>query len=123
MRTVIAIFLLFLFTAQTELGQLFRLPFAVQHYVTHQQQNQELSLLEFLQEHYNAQHEDADAAEDRQLPFKNYNPQTITEIYVKATQPENFLLPVKMFQKPFTPFVKSGLCQRSFAIFHPPQAV
>lgn len=115
--------LLLLFTAQTEWGQLFRLPFAVQHFMGHQQENRGLSLKAFLLEHYSSNHQDGDMAADRQLPFKSYNSEALSLIYVPAAPAEAALPPLPTSQKPFALFTGQGICQRSFAIFHPPQAV
>ena len=123
MRSVIAILLLSLFTAQTELGQLYRLPYAVQHYATHRQEAKGMTLLQFLLEHYNNQHQDDDMAADKQLPFNNFNPLSITSIYMPAAPTDVAFQPLQIFQKPFTPFIKKKLSQHSFAIFHPPQNV
>ena len=123
MRSVTAILLLLLFTAHNELGQLFRLPFFVQHYISHKQQNGNLSLIDFLQEHYNAQHVDDDVATDRQLPFNHYNSQTLTLIYLPTAPLELIVLPQKMFQNPFNLLTQFPLSQRQFSIFHPPQTV
>ena len=123
MRKTIAILLLLLFTAQTEWGQLFRLPFAVQHFIKHQQKNNGLSLKYFLLEHYNTNHQDDDRAADRQLPFNNYNSQIISLVYVPAMPPEASFIPAPTSQKPFTIFTVNEPCRRSFSIFHPPQYV
>ena len=123
MRTLTAILLLLLFTAQTELGQLLRLPFAVQHYIAHREENKGLTLVDFLKEHYNAHHDDGDMTADKQLPFNNYNSEILTLVYVPTAPPETALQPAPMSQKPFTFFTGAPLCARSFAIFHPPQTV
>lgn len=123
MRKTLTIFLLLLFTAQTEMGQLYRLPFAVQHYFNHSQENNSLTLAAFLLEHYQVQHQDSDSAADNQLPFKSYNSEILSLIYVPATSPKVALHNNQMFQKPFVLYVRSPLCQRSFTIFHPPQAI
>ena len=123
MRSLIAILLLLLFTSQTELGQFFRLPFAVQHYLGHRQEKESLSLLDFLAEHYNNSHNDEDWASDSQLPFKSYNSEMLSLVYVPAAPADASLQPVQTSQKPFTLFVKKEPCRRSFSIFHPPQAM
>ncbi|RYF89836.1 MAG: hypothetical protein EOO03_05055, partial [Chitinophagaceae bacterium] len=54
---------------QTPAGQLLKIPNLIAHFVKHQQEVG-TSLPGFLQEHYTIPHQDDDAAEDQQLPFK-----------------------------------------------------
>jgi len=55
---------------QTPFGQLLKMPLLVEHYLKHQK-HEGTSLQGFLEEHYSANHNDADLPEDEQLPFKN----------------------------------------------------
>ncbi|HET9744643.1 MAG TPA: hypothetical protein VFP97_02955, partial [Chitinophagaceae bacterium] len=69
MRTVATIFLLVLMVSiQTPIGQLFKLPLLIEHFIKHQKRNG-VSLIDFLEEHYSSGHNDADLPEDEQLPF------------------------------------------------------
>jgi hypothetical protein len=66
-----AIFLLVLMVSiQTPLGQVFKFPLLVEHFLKHQKQGS-ASLIDFIQDHYTSGHRDADWPEDEQLPFKN----------------------------------------------------
>lgn len=72
MRTATTIFLLVLLVSvQTPVGQLFKLPNLIEHFMKHQKQDG-VSLITFLQDHYTPDHNDADLPEDEQLPFKNF---------------------------------------------------
>ena len=71
MRTVAAIFfLLLLVSIQTPIGQLFKLSLLIEHFVKHQKADG-ISLINFLEDHYTADHNDADLPEDEELPFKS----------------------------------------------------
>ena len=70
MKAVAVIFLVTLMSStQTPVGQLFKLPLLIEHFIKHQNQKS-LSLLAFLEEHYISEHRDADMPEDERLPFK-----------------------------------------------------
>ena len=58
----------------TELHQLVKLPVLVEHFNEHKQKNNDLSLIQFLSNHY-AQEDDHDGDEDREmnLPFKSHD--------------------------------------------------
>lgn len=59
----------------TQLGELIKLPLLVEHYMEHKQQNSNLTILNFLHIHYQAQHVfDADYDKDMKLPFKSHTP-------------------------------------------------
>lgn len=76
MRTFTVISLLVLMVSiQTPVGQLFKLPLLIEHFIEHQKQ-EGLSLFAFLYEHYSKVHNDADLP-DGQLPFKNITFYTI----------------------------------------------
>jgi hypothetical protein len=57
---------------QTELGQVFKLPVLVHHYLEHQEMDNEMSLADFLSQHYSGdiQHPDDIHGDHAQLPFK-----------------------------------------------------
>ena len=59
---------------QTPLNQLSKLPKLFSHYQEHHQSNETCSFLDFMIEHYvQTNKHDDDAAQDRQLPFKNFD--------------------------------------------------
>lgn len=58
--------------SSTELRQLLKFPLLVQHFAEHRQQNNALSLIDFLAMHYNDENTiDLDYSKDQQLPFKS----------------------------------------------------
>ncbi len=60
--------------ATTELYQLLKLPFLVEHFMEHKEQNKHITLLDFLYLHYaNGNVKDADYEKDMKLPFKTQN--------------------------------------------------
>jgi hypothetical protein len=69
MKTVASILLIVFLSAQTPLGQVFKLPVLIEHFYQHQKQS-DISLFSFILDHYSHEHHDADQSEDQQLPFK-----------------------------------------------------
>lgn len=70
MRAFVTICLLVVMVSiQTPVGQLFKLPLLIEHFIKHQTQ-EGVSLFAFLHDHYSAVHNDAELP-DEQLPFKN----------------------------------------------------
>jgi len=61
--------LILMVSIQTPIGQLFKLPLLVEHFVKHQEQDG-VSFFGFLADHYATDHNDRDFPEDEQLPFK-----------------------------------------------------
>ena len=72
MNKLIALFFLFgYFFASTEAKQLFKIPVIFQHFAEHLQENNHLSLLDFLDMHYmHGSPYDQDYDRDMKLPFK-----------------------------------------------------
>ena len=122
MKKAAALFLLVLLvSAQTPLGQLFKIPVLVEHFIKHQQRDGD-TLLGFLTEHYATEHDDADLPEDEQLPFKNSTlcntGSAIVTPFFQAN--ELALLPVRqkiVFPGNYTPQPHLS------SIFHPPRAL
>jgi hypothetical protein len=57
----------------TEFHQLLKLPFMVEHFIEHKQQNSKISFVDFLTKHYVSNNLiDDDYEKDMQLPFKSY---------------------------------------------------
>jgi len=70
--------------ATTELYQLLKLPFLVEHFIEHKELNKDITLMQFLYLHYAyGDVKDADYKEDMKLPFKSHN-NTITTHLVDA---------------------------------------
>lgn len=123
MRRLATIFLLVVFSSSfTELGQLWKLPFLVQHFYTHQQQ-EGATMSHFIREHYGNDHQDGDRDQDRQLPFKTpINSLTVNALpgiakieIEQAAAPE-----APLFIPLHTSFVPSLYARQ---IFHPPRTV
>lgn len=72
MKKIISILFLSVYLlSATEIGQLLKLPELVSHYAEHKEQNQQMSIWDFLYMHYiNDFKKDADYAKDMKLPFK-----------------------------------------------------
>ena len=89
----------------TELHQLMKLPFMVEHYFEHKNKNNSLTFFEFLIRHYsNVTVLDEDYSKDMKLPFKSN--QGCTDITIKApvANPFNTVLlkPINIGSKTFT---------------------
>lgn len=70
-KPIAILFLSIYLLATTEAQQLFKLPVVFQHFVEHQQEDNSISFLEFLDMHYmHGSPKDADYDRDMQLPFK-----------------------------------------------------
>lgn len=100
MKKLLAILILGVYLlSSTELYQLMKLPFLVEHFITHKEKNKDLSFYNFLSMHYdNEDVNDGDQDQDRKLPFKShqnftlstnftFNPCTIT-----CEIPKSFIL-------------------------------
>jgi len=62
------------FFSTTELHQLLKLPFLVEHFVEHKEQNNQMTLWQFLCLHYaQDDQKDGDYDKDRKLPFKSHD--------------------------------------------------
>jgi hypothetical protein len=65
-------------TTQTELGQLFKLPVLIHHYMEHVDMDGDKSFMEFMKEHYvgNIEHADDIHNDHESLPFKTLDVNT-----------------------------------------------
>ena len=121
MRNAASIFLLVVMVStQTPIGQLYKLPLLIQHFIKHQKQDG-VSFVAFLDNHYSANHNDADLPEDQQLPFKTFTLSNtgfaimtpVIQTTVVVPLPADKLI---MFRGIYVP-------QRHLAsIFHPPRS-
>lgn len=77
MKKVIAIFFIFSFLiASTALGEVFKLPSLIHHYIEHSQEDNDHSIFDFIVEHYgeDINHHHHDNHNDHEkLPFKTTN--------------------------------------------------
>jgi hypothetical protein len=104
---------------QTPVGQLFKIPVLIEHFLKHQQQNG-VSLIGFLQDHYRSDHKDADLPEDEQLPFKQITFNALGYAIVPSVIKTNEVISlpadrVVTFPQIYTPQQHLG------SIFHPPR--
>lgn len=91
MKKAIAILLLttYLFST-TELSQLLKLPVLVSHFTEHKEQNKDLTLWQFLYNHYAfGDVKDADYEKDSKLPFKTMEN---LSIQISIAEPPSFIL-------------------------------
>jgi len=104
---------------QTPLGQLFKLPLLVEHYIKHQKQDG-VSLVGFLEGHYASNHQDEDLPEDEQLPFKNVLLYSIGYAILTPLVPVTVFAPLPTEKK--IDFAHTYSPQQHLAcIFHPPK--
>ena len=120
MKNAVTIFLLVLMVSiQTPLGQVFKLPLLVEHYLKHQKQNGD-SLINFLENHYESNHRDADFPEDEQLPFKNIMFYNIGYAILNPVVHANVVASLPAGKK--VVFSDNYILQQHLAsIFHPPR--
>ena len=108
----------------TEIHQLFKLPFLIQHYLHHRNEDSSMSIVNFLKIHYSdGQHpNDNDDNEDNELPFKSVGDVSHIDIPVlekRITAYSN----IYQREKPISYYPEGIPAHRSFSIFHPPRAV
>ena len=104
---------------QTPLGQLFKLPLLVEHYIIHQKQDS-VSLFTFLIDHYSTNNNDRDLPEDEQLPFKNITCYSIGYAIVTSVIQTNILAPLPAEEEIVFSDIYSPQ-QHLAGIFHPPR--
>lgn len=124
MRKAFTIFFLLLFVlAQTELHQLLKLPVLVEHFVEHRQVNPNITLLDFLKEHYQGHTVvDNDYQRDMQLPFKTAD--CLTAISFVFEAPFSIVLPAQVAEIKKEYNLHTGTFASSLAldnIFQPPR--
>lgn len=80
MKKLLAICFLTIYIASaTEIAQLLRFPLLIEHYFEHKAKNPAMSVVDFLEIHYNGDHlenhpHDDDYEEDQKLPFMMHTP-------------------------------------------------
>jgi len=121
-KVIIIIMSALLLNGSTEIHQLWKLPFLVQHYLHHQKEDSSLSFIAFLKIHYiDRDHpNDNDDKEDNELPFKSVGniSHIDTPIIAKNFKAaEDNYLP----NKPSSYYPEGNPNHRSFGIFHPPR--
>ena len=120
MKIIVAIFFCVLITVnKTPLVQLLKLPLLVEHFNKHNNREQ-VSILEFLEEHYTAGHSDEDQSEDNTLPYKSGftfdNGQALMDTTVGIDFSYCYNVPAQtILPKLFLPQ------HQLFSVFHPPR--
>ena len=121
MKAGVTIFLLVLLVSiQTPVGQLFKLPALIEHFIKHQKENG-VSLVDFIQDHYASDHNDSDLPDDERLPFKNMTFYTIGYAIVPGLIfKKSVFFPLLPDKKVIFPEVYTA--HKHFgSIFHPPR--
>jgi hypothetical protein len=106
----------------TEIHQLLKFPFLIQHYLQHRKKDSVLSIIEFLRTHYTGKDHpnDNDDNEDNRLPFKSTGDisHTDTPMIEKKIDTSE----ISYLQEPPTAYYSEGILNhRSLSIFHPPR--
>ena len=111
-----------LLNVSTEIHQLWKLPFLIQHYLHHQEEDRSLSFITFLKIHYTDKDHpnDNDDKEDNELPFKSVGniSHIDTPLIVKNFNPTGDYY---LADKPSSYYPEGILNHRSLSIFHPPR--
>jgi hypothetical protein len=95
-RVLTLIMLSAVILTQTEVYQLFKLAALADHFSEHERRNPEISIGEFLVEHYlQCEHNDSDRKSDEELPFKNSQSglNTAPAVIAYHSTEYNFFLP------------------------------
>lgn len=99
MKKIVSIFFvtLFLFST-TELAELFRIPALLVHFVEHKEESPDISLIDFLELHYNLQladhHHEKGSDDHKNLPFNG--PHVSMTVFVST---HSFVLKLKNIQE------------------------
>jgi hypothetical protein len=119
------IFIAVFFVSTTSLGQLFKLPVLVIHFMEHQERDRSVDLLDFLSMHYWGQDiDDNDQDRDLQLPFKTVEQHTIAQVIV--THPYQIIIekPTVLANTSQPVFSETDLNNPALAaLFRPPRIV
>ena len=113
------LFLVLMVSIQTPVGQLFKLPVLIEHYLKHQK-DEDVSLLGFLANHYTTDHNDADLPEDKQLPFKSFTFYSLGNAIVTPVIQSAVFTVLPAGKKVFFPYTYTQQ-QHLTNIFHPPR--
>lgn len=125
-KSLSILILCFYVLSGTECYQLLKIGFLVQHYQAQKQYSHKASFVEFLMQHYSAEHDDdGDSQEDMKLPFKACmhdfsSNQIIVQsiIHFRFNSPFMFYIPIKY--KNAETFLKSSYLAM---IWQPPRGV
>ncbi|WP_395047843.1 hypothetical protein [Flavobacterium sp.] len=128
MKKIVSILFLFTFLcANTEIGQLLKLPNLIEHFIEHHDHKDEksISFLDFVKSHYNdnQKHTDTDKHDEHQnLPFKTISGSASNIIAFENQTEIIFHNPVSISINIVTPFSKQFYTSDVFAcIWLPPK--
>lgn len=126
MRRLAAILLLTSYMlSATELYEFVKLPMLVKHYIEHKEENQHMTLLEFLATHY--AHDtivDKDFKDDMKLPFKSCDHATLMNVPVVLNQQESqIVIKFSEYSQDKSPVIPSLSYNDAYlsAIWQPPR--
>lgn len=123
-KKLLAIFFLsgYLFLT-TELSQLLKLPVLIEHFAEHQEQDRNMSFIDFLVHHYGGHEKDADYETDMKLPFmKNLSVPYLYPISAPGNLVPVFKPVYFAVAKPFFSYKDKGLIAAYLsAIWQPPK--
>lgn len=128
MKKRIAISFLFIFLcANTELGQLLKLPSLIEHFFDHHKHEDDhaISFIDFVKSHYNENHKHTDTDqhdEHQNLPFKTINTNINTVIAFENQPIISFIKPISIVINNTVPYHKKFYTSDVFAcIWLPPK--
>lgn len=128
MKKIIAISFLFIFLcANTEIGQLLKLPNLIEHFIEHHKHKDEhnISFLDFVKSHYNDNHKHSDTDqhdEHQNLPFKTINTNVNTILAFENQPVISFGKPISFVVNNTVPFHKEFYTSAVFvSIWLPPK--
>lgn len=111
-------------TGNTEVGQIFRIPELISHYLQHHRQNSDISFFTFIAMHYGG--DDGTTADDEydgKLPCHNLRSNTLSLLFspmIKELAPQQ---QVSGFRPEFTSRTVRGISSQHVSrIFQPPRA-
>ncbi|MDO5615118.1 MAG: hypothetical protein Q4G16_02935 [Cruoricaptor ignavus] len=91
-KLIVYFFIAIYFFSSSEVRQVMKLPYLVEHYVSHKLQDEGTTLFSFIKQHYlEEQHKGGDYEQDMKLPFKTQD--------ISAFSFANTLLPEKLDMK------------------------
>ena len=128
MKKIIAISFLFIFLcANTEIGQLLKIPNLIHHYLEHRNHKEDhtSTFIDFVKSHYNDNHKHSDTDkhdEHKNLPFKTINSNIHTILVFENQLAVSFTKPNTISTTITTPFSKEFYTSDVFAyIWLPPK--
>lgn len=128
MKKIITISFLFIFLcANTEIGQLLKLPNLIEHFFEHHNHKDEhsISFIDFVKSHYNDNHKHSDTDkhdEHQNLPFKTINTNINTVIVFEKQPIFSFRKPISIAVKNTVPYHREFYTSNVFAcIWLPPK--